>query len=81
MAAEARRLDLPFLGELPLDLAVRLAGDVERLRKWRRELRPTLKASRLGQTKAFAADFYKMLEAAVAAHGAAQPAAPVEALA
>ncbi|PTE20827.1 sodium:proton antiporter [Cereibacter changlensis JA139] len=27
VAAEARRLDLPFLGELPLDLAVRLAGD------------------------------------------------------
>lgn len=27
VAAEARRLDLPFLGELPLDLSVRLAGD------------------------------------------------------
>ena len=27
VAAEARRQDLPFLGELPLDLAVRVAGD------------------------------------------------------
>lgn len=27
VAEEARRLDLPFLGELPLDLEVRLAGD------------------------------------------------------
>ncbi|SEN59132.1 ATP-binding protein involved in chromosome partitioning [Gemmobacter aquatilis] len=27
VATEARRLDLPFLGELPLDLSVRLAGD------------------------------------------------------
>lgn len=27
VAAEARKLDLPFLGELPLDLAVRVAGD------------------------------------------------------
>ena len=27
VAAEAARLDLPFLGELPLDLSVRLAGD------------------------------------------------------
>ena len=27
VAAEALRLDLPFLGELPLDLAVRVAGD------------------------------------------------------
>ncbi len=27
VAAEAKRLDLPFLGELPLDLSVRLAGD------------------------------------------------------
>jgi len=27
VAAEARRLDLPFLGELPLNLEVRLAGD------------------------------------------------------
>ncbi len=27
VAAEAARLDLPFLGELPLELSVRLAGD------------------------------------------------------
>ena len=27
MAAEAKRLDLPFLGELPLSIDVRLAGD------------------------------------------------------
>ena len=27
VAAEAARLDLPFLGEMPLDLSVRLAGD------------------------------------------------------
>lgn len=27
VAAEARKLDLPFLGEIPLDLSVRLAGD------------------------------------------------------
>ncbi|QCP86239.1 iron-sulfur cluster carrier protein ApbC [Cereibacter sphaeroides] len=27
VAEEARRLDVPFLGELPLDLSVRLAGD------------------------------------------------------
>jgi predicted O-linked N-acetylglucosamine transferase (SPINDLY family) len=64
-----------------LQASVRLAGDVERLRKLRRELRPTLKASRLGQTKAFAADFYKMLEAAVKNHRAAEQAPPVEALA
>ena len=25
--AEAERLDLPFLGEIPLDLSIRLAGD------------------------------------------------------
>ncbi|MDP3488690.1 MAG: tetratricopeptide repeat protein [Phenylobacterium sp.] len=66
------------------EAAVRLAGDVERLRKLRRGLRPTLKASRLGQTKAFAVDFYKMLEAAVATRRAAEQAArdePAEALA
>ena len=27
MAAEATKLDLPFLGEIPLSLDVRLAGD------------------------------------------------------
>ncbi len=27
VAEEARRLDVPFLGELPLDLSIRLAGD------------------------------------------------------
>ena len=27
VAAEARKLDLPFLGEIPLDLAIRVAGD------------------------------------------------------
>jgi ATP-binding protein involved in chromosome partitioning len=27
VAAEAQRLDLPFLGELPLSIDVRLAGD------------------------------------------------------
>ena len=27
VAAEAKRQNLPFLGELPLDLSVRLAGD------------------------------------------------------
>lgn len=63
------------------DAAVRLAGDVERLRKLRRELRPTLKASRLGQTKAFAADFYKMLEAAVVSHRAAEQAPSAKVLA
>lgn len=30
VAAEALRLDLPFLGEMPLDLSVRLAGDAGR---------------------------------------------------
>ncbi|MGP3695653.1 Mrp/NBP35 family ATP-binding protein [Rhodobacter sp. NSM] len=30
VAEEARRLDVPFLGELPLDLSVRLAGDAGR---------------------------------------------------
>ena len=30
VSEEARRLDLPFLGELPLDLSVRLAGDAGR---------------------------------------------------
>jgi len=30
VAAEARRLDLPFLGELPLSIDVRLAGDAGR---------------------------------------------------
>ncbi|MCG9914908.1 MAG: tetratricopeptide repeat protein [Phenylobacterium sp.] len=60
--------------------AVQLAGDVERLRKLRRELRQTLKASRLGQTKLFAADFYKMLEAAVANHRRAAHAPAPESL-
>ena len=36
----------------------------------RRELRPRLKASRLGQTKAFAEDFYRMIDAAVTARRA-----------
>ncbi len=27
VAAEARKLDLPFLGEIPLDLSIRIAGD------------------------------------------------------
>lgn len=61
--------------------AVKLAGDVERLRKLRRELRPTLKVSRLGKTKAFAADFYRMLEAAVTSRRAAEQAPPSEVLA
>ena len=59
-----------------LETAVNLARDVERLRTLRRELRPRLKASRLGQTKAFAQDFYKMIDAAVTARQAqvAEPA-------
>lgn len=61
--------------------AVKLAGDVERLRKLRQTLRPTLKASRLGQTKAFAADFYRMLEAAVTSRRSTEQAAPAKALA
>lgn len=53
-----------------LETAVKLATDVDRLRMLRRELRPRLKASRLGQTKAFAEDFYKMIDAAVSARQA-----------
>lgn len=56
-----------------LNAAVKLAGDVERLRKLRRTLRPTLKASRLGQTQQFAVDFFRMLEAAVSRQKAELP--------
>jgi predicted O-linked N-acetylglucosamine transferase (SPINDLY family) len=48
-----------------LQTAVKLAGDVNRLTDLRQNLRATLKASRLGQTKAFAQDFYRMIDAAV----------------
>ncbi len=60
-----------------LETAVKLAADVERLRTLRRELRPRLKASRLGQTKAFAGDFYRMIEAAVTSRQAQAAAEPV----
>jgi predicted O-linked N-acetylglucosamine transferase (SPINDLY family) len=43
------------------DIAVRLAGDRARIGELRRGLRERLKASPLGQTKAFAADFYDMI--------------------
>lgn len=48
-----------------LQTAVTLAGDIDRLTYLRRTLRSTLKASRLGQTKLFAQDFYRMIDAAV----------------
>ena len=48
-----------------LQTAVKLAGDVKRLTDLRQNLRSTLKASRLGQTKTFAQDFYRMIDAAV----------------
>lgn len=44
-----------------IEIAVRLAGDRPRLAELRRTLRDTLKASPLGQTKTFAADFYDMI--------------------
>lgn len=47
-------------------IAVKLAADPERRLALRTELRDTLKASPLGQTKQFAADFYDMVESAVA---------------
>ncbi len=49
--------------------AVKLAGDPARRQTLRTELRGMLKASPLGQTKQFAADFYAMIEGAVAAKG------------
>lgn len=48
-------------------VAVKLASDLDRRTKLRTELRAMLKASPLGQTKQFAADFYDMLEGAVKA--------------
>lgn len=44
-----------------VDIAVRLAGDPARLGELRRTLRARLKASPLGQTRQFAADFYDMI--------------------
>lgn len=48
-----------------VEIALRLAGDPERRATLRTGLREMLKASPLGQTKQFAADFYEMIEGAV----------------
>ena len=52
-----------------LAIALKLAGDPARRQTLRTELRGMLKESPLGQTKQFAADFYRMIEGAVAAKG------------
>jgi predicted O-linked N-acetylglucosamine transferase (SPINDLY family) len=49
-----------------VEIALRLAKDPARRAELRLNLRDMLKASPLGQTKQFAADFYEMLEGAVA---------------
>jgi len=46
--------------------AIRLAGDPERIQDLRRNLRERLKASPLGQTEAFARDFYDLAARTVA---------------
>lgn len=48
------------------NIAVKLAADPERRLALRTELRDMLKFSPLGQTQQFAADFYEMIEGAVA---------------
>jgi predicted O-linked N-acetylglucosamine transferase (SPINDLY family) len=48
-----------------LRIALELAGDAPRREALRTELRGMLKASPLGQTKQFAADFFEMIEGAV----------------
>lgn len=48
-----------------LRIALNLVGDAERRQELRTGLRTMLKESPLGQTKKFAADFYKMIEGAV----------------
>jgi protein O-GlcNAc transferase len=48
-----------------VEIALRLAGDADRRAALRTDLRAMLKASPLGQTKQFAADFYEMLEGAI----------------
>jgi predicted O-linked N-acetylglucosamine transferase (SPINDLY family) len=70
------------LGDLSTDspeemvqAALRLAGDHERRKRLRAELRGMLKASPLGQTRQFATDFYEMIERAVRERGVAPAAA------
>ncbi|WP_312163885.1 tetratricopeptide repeat protein [Phenylobacterium sp.] len=48
-----------------VEIALRLAGDHDRRATLRTGLRGMLKASPLGQTRQFAADFYEMLEGAI----------------
>ncbi|MFN3511728.1 MAG: tetratricopeptide repeat protein [Phenylobacterium sp.] len=52
-----------------VDIAVALAGQPERIGELRRGMRDRLKASPLGQTKQFAADYYAMIEKAVVEAG------------
>ena len=54
-------------------IAVKLAGDRERRRQLRAGMRDRLRTCPLGQTEAFARDFYDMLAKAVA-DGPLQPA-------
>ena len=48
------------------EIALKLAGDRERRRELRAGMRERLRASPLGQTEAFARDFYDMIARAVA---------------
>ncbi len=48
-----------------LEIALKLAADVERRREFRATIRDRLRASPLGQTEQFAADFYAMVHRAV----------------
>jgi predicted O-linked N-acetylglucosamine transferase (SPINDLY family) len=48
-----------------VEIALKLAADPARRAALRTNLRGMLKASPLGQTKQFAADFYDMIESAV----------------
>ena len=61
--------------EALVDVALKLAADHERRKHLRTELRSMLKASPLGQTERFAADFFAMLERAVTERGLAPAAA------
>ena len=48
-----------------VEIALRLAADVERRREFRKTIRERLRQSPLGQTEQFARDFYELIHRAV----------------